>query len=60
MSPVTVTLLPPLTALRTVVFLTPTAVWVWVVALPRVVLPLAEALLPAPALALKLALGDGR
>lgn len=57
MSPVTATLLLLLTVLRAVVCLTPTAVWVWAVVLPRVILPLA--LLPAPAPALKL-LGEDR
>lgn len=62
MSPVTARLLLLLTVLRTVVCLTPTAVWVWAVVLPRVILPLAVlplALLPAPALALK-PLGEDR
>lgn len=56
MSPVTATLLLLLTVLRAVVCLTPTAVWVWAVVLPRVIL---LALLPAPAPALKL-LGEDR
>lgn len=59
MSLVTAMLLLPLTVPRTAVSLTPTAVWVWAAVLPQVVLPLVEALLPAPALTLKLALSDG-